>query len=74
VELGHQTLRCREDTLPNYISSVRNVVTPMESGIIPSKQPVREAESFSGSRMLPKAKATSRKAWGIHNPVDKTDI
>src|SRR5215216_5215749 len=57
-------------THPRRGSRLRNVATPMKSGSA-SKPTAREAEPFSGHRKVQEAKATGRKARGIHNPVDR---
>jgi hypothetical protein len=43
----------------------------MRSGIVAGKPTAREAESLSEKGKIQEAKATSRKAWGNHNPVDR---
>ena len=63
--------RGRESTHPDRFSFTRNVVTPMVSAGSSSRPTVREAESASGNRKIQEAKATSRKARGIANPVDR---
>src|SRR6266446_8476650 len=67
---GHQRPRSKEGTVSNHNSKVWNMITPMRSGI-PSKPTVRAAEFLSGSRRAQEAKASSRKATGIHNRLDR---
>jgi len=47
------------------------MITPMRSGIKPSKPTVRKVELLSGRRKVQEAKASSRKATGIHNRLDR---
>ena len=63
--------RSKEDTLPSRSSTVRNMITPMRSERNLSKPTVRTAEFLSGNRMLQEAKASSRKATGSHNRLDR---
>src|SRR6266571_879814 len=64
--------RSKEDTHPSCSSTVRNMITPMRSGdILPSKPTARTAELLSGYRKVQEAKASSRKATGIHNRLDR---
>jgi hypothetical protein len=63
--------RSRKGTHPSRVSKVRNMITPMRSRAISSKPTVRTAEFLSGNRMLQKANASSRKATGIHNRLDR---
>src|SRR5579872_5980106 len=65
--------RRTEGILPSRISLLRNGTTPMKSGDgrFASKPDVRKAQSFSGRRTLQEANASSRKAPGIHNRLDK---
>src|SRR6266487_1188433 len=63
--------RSREGTHPSRSSKVRNMVTPMRSERNLSKPTVRTAEFLSGNRMLQEAKASSRKATGSHNRLDR---
>ena len=63
--------RSKEDTHPSHSSTVRNMITPTRSRRNLSKPTVRTAEFLSGNRMLQEAKASSRKATGIHNRLDR---
>src|SRR3989442_2666889 len=63
--------RSIEDTHPSRSSTVRNMITPMRSERNPSKPTVRTAEFLSGNGMLQEAKASSRKATGTHNRLDR---
>src|SRR5687768_4872654 len=63
--------RSIEGTLSSRSSKVRNMITPMRSGRNPSKPTVRKTEFLSGNRMLQEAKASSRKATGMHNRLDR---
>jgi len=63
--------RSRKGTHPNRISMERNMITPTRSRITPSKPTVRAAEFLSGCRKVQEAKASSRKAPGIHNRLDR---
>jgi hypothetical protein len=70
---GHQRPRSTEGILASRISRVRNAITPMASGrlLAASRSTVREKECASGSRMVQEAKASSRKAAGNHNRLDR---
>src|SRR2546425_8147109 len=63
--------RSREGTHPSRSSKGRNMITPMRSERNLSKPTARTAEFLSGNRMLQEAKASSRKATGIHNRLDR---
>ena len=63
--------RSREGTHPSRSSKVRNMITPLRSERNLSKPTVRTAEFLSGNRMLQEAKASSRKATGSHNRLDR---
>src|SRR5438034_610861 len=63
--------RSREGTLPSRSSKVRNMITPMRSERNPSKPTARTAEFLSGCRKVQEAKASRRKATGIHNRLDR---
>jgi hypothetical protein len=53
-------------------SDMRNMATPMESTAQRRGKPTeRKAQSSSGERKLPEAKAGSRKARAIHNSPDR---
>ncbi len=58
--------RSIEGTLPNRLSVVRNVATPMKSGrgYSASRSTVRATQSFSGSGKVSEAKATTPKGKG----------
>src|SRR5437667_4377510 len=58
---------------PIHTSTMRNVITPMGlAWSSPASKPtVREAQSPSGNGKVQEANATSRKAEGIHNLVDR---
>ena len=66
-------LRGKGSILPSRISKVRNVETPMGSGSgrSPSKPTVRAAQLPSGNKKTREAKASSRKATGTHNRLDR---
>lgn len=66
-------LRGKGNILPNRISKEWNVATPMGSGSgrSPSQPTVRAAQLPSGHKMTREAKASSRKATGIHNRLDR---
>jgi hypothetical protein len=63
--------RSRKGIHPSRNSMDRNMITPMRSGIRTGKPIVRAAESLSGSRKIQEAKASSRKAAGRHNRLDR---
>jgi hypothetical protein len=65
--------RSKGGTHPSRISVVWNVVTPMESGggRYTGKPTARKAKPSSGNRTVQEAKASSRKAPGIHNRLDR---
>jgi hypothetical protein len=65
--------RSKDGTHPSRISSMRNVITPMESGggRYAGKPEVTMAELSSGDGMTQEAKAGSRKTTGIHNRPDR---
>jgi hypothetical protein len=65
--------RSKDSTHPSRISLARNVATPMESdaGRCVGKPTARTAEFSSGRRTIQEAKASSRKATGIHNRLDR---
>lgn len=62
--------RSREGTFTSHISTVRNMITPMGSGIS-SKPTARTAEFLRGCRKVQEANASSRKATEIHNRLDR---
>ena len=66
--------RSKDGTHPSRISSVRNVITPMESGggRYTGKPTATAADFSNGEGMVQEANAGSRKATGIHNRPDRT--
>jgi hypothetical protein len=60
-------------THPGRISIVRNVITPMESdgGRCVGRPTATAAELSSGNGMAQEANASSRKATGTHNRLDR---
>jgi len=63
--------RSRDGIHPSRSSTERNMITPMRSGITTSKPTARAAELLSGSRKIQEANASSRKATGMHNRLDR---
>jgi hypothetical protein len=63
--------RSKEGTHPHRVSLERNVITPSPSG--PAGKPtVREAQPDGGEEMSQEANASSRKAAGMHNRLDRS--
>jgi len=78
----HEDTRPRsiEDIHPHRISSARNVGSPTRSGTARARvrrgradqEPTRKGgPHLRGTEMVHEAKASRRKARGIHNPLDK---
>lgn len=70
---GHHRPRSTEDTLPNRISTMREVTNPdgVHRPRVGGKPGASEASIPSGDGMLSEANAGGRKAKGIHNLPDR---
>ena len=69
---GHQDPGVEKAPIPNASPVVRNVVTPLRSGSASKPDDLRkDGPSPQGHKKVQEAKATRRKAQGIHNLVDR---
>jgi hypothetical protein len=67
---GHRDPGVKEGTLPDRLSGVRNVETPLESGLFQSADR-KGGPILQGDRTIQEANAGRRKAGGSHNPPDR---
>src|SRR6266511_1726733 len=69
-QTGTPRSRSIGDTHPGRTSLMRNVETPLWSGLA-GRPDARRAEPLSGTRRPKKRTPPRRKASGIHNPADR---